>query len=130
MNLNVFKAFFFKSCSTMSAIIGDKGDPIGVLKICLYIMLLNVKKEEEFKTSLIVFKNSDSGRQQISCIKHHLFETLERAKSVGTFVSREITSSEINFVLLSIKIFDRLCTKSKLLLIAGCGRKILHHDLM
>lgn len=125
-NLSAFKAFISKSC-TMSVIIGDKGDPIGELKVCLYIILLNVKKVE-FKTSLIAFKNSDSGKPQTSRMKHHLFETLKRAKSIGTFVNKE-TSSEINFVSLSIKIFNRLCTKSKLLLI-WLGRKILHHNLV
>lgn len=43
---------------------GDKGEPIGVPKVCLYIMLLKIKRVE-FKTSLTAFKNSDSGRSNI-----------------------------------------------------------------
>jgi len=36
-------AFVSKSLKTKSAIMGDNGEPIGVPKTCLYIILLNEK---------------------------------------------------------------------------------------
>jgi len=67
------RAFSFKSRKTISAKIGDKGHPIGVSKIWLYILLLKVKKVV-VKINFSISTNSTYGMLILIEIKVHLFQ--------------------------------------------------------
>jgi len=72
---------------------GDKGESMGVPKICLYILLSNVKKVE-FKINFIPIKNFSSGILVESLMRFHLFFILVMAKSMGILVNKKVTSNE------------------------------------
>src|SRR5436190_18849983 len=91
----ISEAFFSISCITISAIIGDRGEPIGVPKVCWYMMLLNIKKVE-CKTKRIAMINSFIGISTFRDMNSHLLMMLSMAKSNGMFVKRETTSRDIN----------------------------------
>ena len=59
-NFKVFKAWVSRSCITMSAMIGDNGDPIGVPCVCLKIVLLKEKNVDD-NTNFTANRNSSSG---------------------------------------------------------------------
>jgi len=77
----------------MSAIIGDRGEPMGVPKICLYIILLKVKNVE----SIIKFKalmKCSIGIFVLFAMNDHLLFILSTTNSVGPLIKSETTSSD------------------------------------
>lgn len=81
----------------MSAMMGERGEPIGVPYDCRYMTLLKVKNME-FKTNRIPSINLFLGRLVLISKYAHLFETLSIARSIGMFVNSEMTSREINLL--------------------------------
>jgi len=80
---------------TISATIGDNGDPIGVPNFCLYILLLKMKKVESI-TILTAIRNSSLGIVVPLFICSHLLFKLAMANSIGMLVKRDTTSNETN----------------------------------
>jgi len=78
----------------MSAMIEDKGESIGVPKVCSNMILLNVKYEEE-KTNFIVEINSFIELLIFFLISVHMLKILSIARSCGIFVNRGTTSKDI-----------------------------------
>ena len=79
----------------MSDIMGDKGEPMGVPYICLYVRLLKLKNVE-LRTSLTPIRNSFLGIDVPPEILFHLLDKLSNANSMGTLVNKETTSNETN----------------------------------
>jgi len=93
-------ALLSMSLKTKSAMMGDKGEPMGVPNFCLYIVLLKVK----YVDSKIIFSaaiNSSFGILLFSRMQSSLLTTLSIAKSNGMFVNNDTTSRESNTCLLS-----------------------------
>jgi len=76
-----------------SEMIGEKGEPMRILKFCLY-MTPSKRKYVESKINFKSFRNSFRGIEQLAMCPH-LFKILSIAKSNAIFVKRDITSSEI-----------------------------------
>jgi len=72
---------------------GDKGDPIGIPKICLYIILLNVKYVQD-STNLIAIKKSFLGIFVNCFMCTHLLLIPSIARSKGTLGNNTVTSRD------------------------------------
>lgn len=78
----------------MSETIGERREPIGLPKVCLYILLSNLKKVE-CKTNLIAMINSSNVNVVFLEIDYHLLVILVRTNEEDTLVNKEMTSREM-----------------------------------
>jgi len=96
-----FNAFSSRSYNTTSAITGDKGEPIGVSKVCLYILPLKVKNVED-KINCKAKMNSATGMLVFFSIIVHLFEMPSIARFWGMLVNSDTTFKDIKILVSSI----------------------------
>jgi len=113
--LNFFNAFSSRSCNTTSAITGDKDEPTGVTKVCLYILPLKLKNVED-KINCNAKMNSSIGMLVFFSIVAHLLEMPSIARSWGMLVNSDITSNDNKISVLLIFLPERTLYKSKLFL--------------
>jgi len=116
VHINFFSAFSSRSYNTTSAITGDKGEPIGVPKVCLDILPLKVKNVED-KINCTADMNSSMGMLVFFSVIAHLLEMPSIAKSWGMLVKSDITSNDNKISVLPIFLPERTLYKSKLFLI-------------
>jgi len=109
--LILVSAFFSRSCNTMSANIEDKSESIRVPKVCLYILLLNVKNVED--SNFMAEMNSSIEMLVFFLINVHLFKMHSIARSRGMLVNRDTTSNDIKMSVLQIFLPERVLYKLK-----------------